>query len=876
MQEPVNVDYCETVMRRCATRRLVINGLPVYDVLESIVRRARNVRSGFGKIAVMYNVPDPVAGLEGRLNYGLPNDAEVPEELQHEAAAGVPRHLMGLSAFSFPKVVKYIIRHGTGLEDYDAKNCFYTRQAIRLEREQKPVPPMLRDYNERSEEILQELPEYLSAELGVEVTRDAAKKLLISFGFAGGTARWLREELGIERDHSFVGEWGQFLHDFEAEQRAIRDQDALAYSEAYRHFVEQKRPNPKASLAFALYANEERAMIKEMRAVLGTTICSLEHDGTPALGATNVVERMAAVGVRVALKEAPVDPLAAVALKYPKDDWSVVAKMPNERYSAAMRQICASFAHGPEARRNIDSVFGDVVGSRLQSTVVANRVADRKSYEHFNFDEGRWIVHPKEDLVQLIKGELSMLCTYKYESRNGRMRVKTNPVVSPLLKIAFSKGLVDYVMTAISDEALDLDGDHSRHKILFSNGMLWDFRSGRARPALPSDRMSRTTACPLVEWEHAQEALPVIQNIHDFFAAGGKSFYSGDALGDGIPTGESIRESLGGLDSKLLKMLLDFCGDWDHVVYLLRMGSRAASGWAKFCEFLYIHGAGSSGKDVVLSLLMRFFGKVLERNYGATLPGSFVTSGRKADRESATPFLASCEACRLYWLSETPEHDDFSVDLMKPLTEQQGGAMPARGLHRAPKPFRPMGLAVVTSNFPLKIKNVDDDGSERRINVWDTKYKFVEHPTQLTHKRADPKLKDLIDAGEFNIELSFFARYLYITLSDDICRRSEIVPKPAAIVENNKSLFQGNNADRIQAWLTKKTDPVVRRDGAAHTTIKHKLQELFSLSEKGLNAILIKIGITPGGVGNSQNVRVLLWKHPRWTKAEVPALKLLE
>ena len=69
---------------------------------------------------------------------------------------------------------------------------------------------------------------------------------------------------------------------------------------------------------------------------------------------------------------------------------------------------------------------------------------------------------------------------------------------------------------------------------------------------------------------------------------------------------------------------------------------------------------------------------------------------------------------------------------------------------------------------------------------------------------------------------------------------------------------------------------MVRKDGTAHTTIKPKLCELFSLSEKGLNAIPIKIGITPGGVSNLQATRVLLWKHPRWTKAEVPALKLRE
>jgi len=185
-----------------------------------------------------------------------------------------------------------------------------------------------------------------------------------------------------------------------------------------------------------------------------------------------------------------------------------------------------------------------------------------------------------------------------------------------------------------------------------------------------------------------------------------------------------------------------------------------------------------------------------------------------------------------------------------------------------------MCLAVLTSNSPMQLQNIDDDGGERRVNLWDTKFKFVEQPSQLTHKKADPRLKDSIDAGIYNCELNFWFRFLYDMLSDDICKRSEVVPKPSSIIAASAALFAGNLQERLVELLTSRTNPVKRSYGTAFKEVKECITTDLGVADRPLHAVLTKVGIDPKGMGNSKGVRVLLWAHPEWTGSGVPALKL--
>ena len=285
----------------------------------------------------------------------------------------------------------------------------------------------------------------------------------------------------------------------------------------------------------------------------------------------------------------------------------------------------------------------------------------------------------------------------------------------------------------------DLDGEHTRHKILMADGMLFNFSTGELRKARMSDRMTRRAAATSEEWSSAPAAVTIGQKIYHFFASGGKSLYNvADAELGAVATEikDSLQQLMDETPNSALKVLLDFSGDWDCVVWFLRLASRAASAHPKFCQFVYMHGAGRSGKDVAVSLLFNFFGGD-EGGYAVLLPGTFVAkSSAGGSREGPAPFLASLFGCRLYWISEVPEHEDFNMALMKPLCEQQGAPMTARALYRAPVACRPSGLAICTSNFPMKLKSIDDDGAPRRTLHMDTRFKFVYKPSELTHRKA--------------------------------------------------------------------------------------------------------------------------------------------
>ena len=63
----------------------------------------------------------------------------------------------------------------------------------------------------------------------------------------------------------------------------------------------------------------------------------------------------------------------------------------------------------------------------------------------------------------------------------------------------------------------DLDGEHTRHKILMADGVLFNFSTGELRKARMSDRMTRRAAATSEEWSSAPAAVAIGQKIYHFF-----------------------------------------------------------------------------------------------------------------------------------------------------------------------------------------------------------------------------------------------------------------------------------------------------------------------------------------------------------------------
>jgi hypothetical protein len=249
-----------------------------------------------------------------------------------------------------------------------------------------------------------------------------------------------------------------------------------------------------------------------------------------------------------------------------------------------------------------------------------------------------------------------------------------------------------------------------------------------------------------------------------------------------------------------------------------------------------------------MALFMRWFGEK-EDELGCTLNGSFITSCTGQRGENATPFLHKAKGTRLLWLSEVPQHDDLPMTVLKPFAEQQGATMSSRALHRAPESWRPMALAVLTSNFPMKLseRQQDDDGAERRLVPYFCKHKFVARPELITHRQADPMVHARIAAGEFNAQLTALFVALEPTLGDTVCPKNEIEPEPEVVRTLRAEAFGGGRKPLIEAWLDKYTEPCRANQASPAAEIKKRLAEAMGISVRDLAPLLTAIGISPNG-----------------------------
>jgi hypothetical protein len=325
----------------------------------------------------------------------------------------------------------------------------------------------------------------------------------------------------------------------------------------------------------------------------------------------------------------------------------------------------------------------------------------------------------------------------------------------------------------------------------------------------------------------------------------------------------------------VLNVLLKFAGTWERVIYLLRSFSRAAGGCARFCEFLYIYGPGSSGKDVVLLLFLTFFGECPD-NLGCVLNGDFIVdaSGGFGNKESASPFLAATQGKRFIWPSEVPQHKNLQVGVIKQYCEQHGAPMTCRKLYKGPVSFRPIGIIVASSNFAPIVANKDDDGFHRRSRIWQTTQTFRAKPQKLTEHKADDTLKGRILKGEFNSQLVWLLRGLWETLEPDVNPGTMLLPIPADMRELETLSAAGGSQETLLAWIGASCLPVDRKKASKMPNFKKAAADHLGVCLMQIGPILTAAGINPQGVPNSNRERVAVGAHPDWKGEGVPRLLL--
>ena len=284
--ERVNVRALEDLMKRAACRRAA-NGWNLFDMLDAIMARVRNVRRGVGEITVVLRQTAPKAGFEARYITG----GAVPET-EHER---VPEAMKGLSLFAFPKVVRVAARTGFGLLTVDIKNSIFQLQFRRHQ------PPLLREYVERRDEKLKQLAVELREKTGFRATPADVKKVIIAIGFGKRAEAAIHDLTGV-----FVPV--PWIEEFAEEQRVIRGIDARANPDLMDALAGKR--NPQVSAQYYIYADTEVKLLRKMCEVAGTIgkLECREHDGCvieTKLTPEALQEAMLDLGVEVAVTTEP-------------------------------------------------------------------------------------------------------------------------------------------------------------------------------------------------------------------------------------------------------------------------------------------------------------------------------------------------------------------------------------------------------------------------------------------------------------------------------------------------------------------------------------------------------------------------------------------
>ena len=125
-----------------------------------------------------------------------------------------------------------------------------------------------------------------------------------------------------------------------------------------------------------------------------------------------------------------------------------------------------------------------------------------------------WRVKHREDLTSITLEALEKLVCKPF-CQFGLQREIDVP--QPLRDSKFAASLGDSILALLADEAQmpPLDGDFTRHKLLFQEGALYDFRLGSARKARAEDRCSLCMGCPFDPWQPPAEVKEVAEDLFD-------------------------------------------------------------------------------------------------------------------------------------------------------------------------------------------------------------------------------------------------------------------------------------------------------------------------------------------------------------------------
>ena len=647
--------------------------------------------------------------------------------------------------------------------------------------------------------------------------------------------------------------------------RDARNRLAKKHAEVYS-LVAASHDYPKAAMFFYMYAALERRILDTLRSKLPRgSVESPEHDGFSGVDGLlpRIREILAAEFADVShllavkVKPYPRDPFEGLKLESPGLDWTLKASSSANEFADVVSKCISYVAGGTKVVKPNSMTFARFVAMQMRSTTnVPHADGERRTHFETFSGDGFWITRHRDDMTAIISEALSFIVRPVCRPRWDRGDLADPP--PPLNDGKFACSLDASVLGLLSAEPpmAQLDGEHSRGKLLFKCGTVVDFINKSEHRATPEDRLGHRMGCTAKTFVPAD---PAHNDIFEMLVEWCKQDEPLAATNLGVRIVDMLREIQKECD--VLELMINFANDWEKVIWLLRAICRMSTGNPRICEFLYMFGGGSSGKDVIMLLLLHFFGEHQD-NYGCMLNGDFlVDNGGKSSKEGPSPFLAGTQGKRFVWVSEVPQHKNLQVNLIKQYCEMNGAPITARKLYKAPVTFRPTGVICATSNFAPNVSVKDDSGFTRRARIWATTRTFAAKPTKVTEVQADPVIKQRIQSGHYNPQLLWLVKGMVATLTPDVNPSTTLEPCPPSMKHLEEECQEGGLKDEFEKFIKEKCAPTTRKDASNIKDFKAAVAAALGISKPQVGTVMQEAGYKKDGESNG-GVRVAVGHHP--------------
>lgn len=364
------------------------------------------------------------------------------------------------------------------------------------------------------------------------------------------------------------------------------------------------------------------------------------------------------------------------------------------------------------------------------------------------------IWHTLKKPVSEAKAQIKMECVNEDEQKMELLKLKR--ILAFTAKIgnkSFCDGVIAFLPSCFNDDDLDKKMDEKRHLLAFSD-MVYDLEKHEPRLIQPDDYICLNTGFPYPVKRFPEARAELVKTIRSVFEAKMDIEASPDVLGA-------------------------------LTTYVLKSLALTLHGRKKHEKFFVWTGTGGNGKGLIAELVKRALG-----DYYHTVPHQCLTKGQ--DKKDATnPPLAKAKGKRAVFASEPEADDSLQVGAIK---EWSGGdPVSARDLYRSTVTFVPQFVLFLQTNLIPKL-NRPDGGIQRRLEVIEFPYQFVDKPTEPHHKKLNIDLKEkIVKSQEWRDEMVHLLLDSYKLLERDG------LEVPTEVQNKSKEYMDSNNP--LKEWL---------------------------------------------------------------------------